>query len=200
MGVSVAVSVAVEVRVRVSVGVIVAVLVAVAVGVGVCVGVVVGEVVTVCVAVGAGVCVPVLVGVWVGVSVGVPVGVSVGVPVAVEVEEGVSVGVSVGVTLGVDGAKVTVHPAVLTEIEFPSVSVSLMICSPSAPDNPADPRALNVTRATLASPIGDVRLAALNAEIGVMPLANAAVLAIGAPPNSVVVPPAIEAIDTTVWS
>ena len=57
-----------------------------------------------------------------------------------------------------------------------------------------------MTCATLASPVGDVRLAKLNAEIRVTPLVNVAALVIGAPVNWAVVPPAMEAIDTTLFS
>ena len=157
------------------------------------VGVAVADALGVAEAVADAVDVRVGVGELLGVFVGVCVGVS------VTPEEGVAAAVPVGVTL-TDPAKVTVHPAGLAEIGFPSVSVSLMICSPSALEDPADPRALNVTPPTLTNPVGDVMLAALNAEIRVIPLVNVPALVIGAPVNSFVVPPAIEAIDTTAWS
>lgn len=135
-------------------------------------------------------------------------GVEVSVAVVVAVGEAVGVGVTVAVggAVGIPGvilaggAKVTVQPGVLAAIGLPFVSVKVTICSPSTLDDPAEPIALNVTRATLISPVGDVRLVPLNAEIRVIPLANVAALVTGPLENSAVVPPAIEAMDTTVWS
>ena len=146
-----------------------------------------------------GVGVAVVIGVTVSASVGVWLALAVGVCVVVPVgvEDAVTVAVSVGVTLA-GAVKVTVQPAVSAEIGLPSVSASLLICSPSALEEPGAPTALKVTRAMLTCPEGDVLLAPLKAERRVIPLVNVPSSVTGAPENSLVVPPAMDAIVTTV--
>ncbi len=78
------------------------------------------------------------------------------------------------------------------------VSTKLVISRASALDDPGGPPALKVMRAILTRPVGDERLERLPAEIEVLPLANSDGLANGEPENSAVVPPATEAIVTTV--
>jgi hypothetical protein len=96
---------------------------------------------------------------------------------------------------------VTVHGTAGPEaIGAPRVSVSVTTSTPRSVDAPGGPTASNVTRATSATPVGAVRLAMLNAERSVRPLANEPGFVTGGSSNPGAVPPPMDAMVTTAGS
>jgi len=83
---------------------------------------------------------------------------------------------------------------------FEFVSKRLLIVSPRLAEVFMLATVLNVTRATLTTPVGLVRLELWNAEIFVEPLVNVLEFVVGVPENSVVLPPATDAMVTIVGS
>ena len=82
---------------------------------------------------------------------------------------------------------------------FEFVSKRLLIVRPTLAE-PVVATVLNMTRATLTTPVGLVRLELWNAEILVEPLVNVPEFVVGLLENSAVLPPITEAIVTTVGS
>ena len=85
-------------------------------------------------------------------------------------------------------------------MEFEFVSKRLLIVSPRLAEVFMLATVLNVTRATLTTPVGLVRLELWNAEIFVEPLVNVPEFVVGVPENSDVLPPITEAMVTTAGS
>ena len=85
-------------------------------------------------------------------------------------------------------------------MEFEFVSKRLLIVSPRLAEVFMLATVLNVTRATLTTPVGLVRLELWNAEIFVEPLVNVLEFVVGVPENSAVLPPATDAMVTIVGS
>ena len=108
--------------------------------------------------------------------------------------------VEVVVVVVVAGTTDTVQPVAVAEIALPVVSNKERNVSPITASAGVEATTLNVTFATLTTPVGPVRFVFCNPEMRVDPLVNVLGAVVGLPMNSDVFPPATEAIVTTAGS